>query len=119
MHEFLWRTVGQGKIVALTDHTVEVSAQVSLAVYRGDLNIRFALLDRNDDAITGPCRLQLNSLVDENALYKMEDDGLSVSSVLSGESVHVKFAYGQHNNRTECRVVSPLDLTVYVEPAAT
>lgn len=117
-HRVFWRTVGRGTANAVSDFEMEVDGRVELKVYQGDLQIHIALLDQDEAATAGPCLLRVNSLSDDKASYRTHGDGLTISAVMSGKEVQVRFSRSQPNNMTECKVSAPYDLTVYIEPTA-
>ena len=114
----LWRTVGQGQVKAVSDFGIEIDGRVKLAVYQGDLHIRVALLDQDEAAITGPCSLKLNSAVDDQASYRTNDGGLTISARMNGQEVQIRLSRFKSDNMTECKVSGVLDLTAYIEPTA-
>ena len=70
--KFVWIKVGAGKVAALDDHEVSIAGQISILGYSGDLNIHLTLTDGDAKATEGPCTLQLNTHLDENAKYVLE-----------------------------------------------
>jgi hypothetical protein len=115
-HELFWRTVGHGSLQTVSDFKLEIHGRVELAVYQGDLQIQLALLDQDEAATAGACRLQINALADDQATYRVRGDGLTISTVLGGEAVDLKVVRAGQDNMTECKVSGPLDLTAYIAP---
>ena len=118
LHEIFWRTAGHGQVNGLSDFEIEVGGRVELAIYRGDLRIRVALLDRDEAAVTGPCSLQLNSAVDDEASYRTHNGGMTITARMNGKEVQIRLSRFKGDNMTECKVSGLLDLTAYIEPAA-
>ena len=61
IHERRWRTVGHGTAKIVSDFEIEIHCRVELLVYKGDLQIHGSLLDQDEAAMEGPCRLRVNS----------------------------------------------------------
>ncbi len=118
IHTFRWRTVGSGKIMALSDYELELDGRVELNVYKGDLKIHLALLDQDAAATTGPCKIEANALVDEAATYSTDGEDLTITANLDGQDVKVVVSRSGNKNMTECKVSSPIHLTAYVGPGA-
>lgn len=117
VHQFVWLPVGKGEVRALSDFEVDIAGQVNLVVYKGDLRIYLQLVDRDTDAAAGPCRLQLNSHVDEKASYRAQDGVLTVSAAMEGKAATVSLSRHDHGHMTRCEMTGFLDITAYVEPA--
>jgi hypothetical protein len=118
VHEILWRTVGHGDVKALSDFEIEIDGRIKLTVYQGELRIRAALLDQDEAASTGPCSLQLNSAVDDQASYRTHDAGMTISARMNGQDVKIRLSRFKRDNMTECKVSGVVDLTAYIEPTA-
>jgi len=115
VHTLVWVEVGKGKLKTLSDFEVDIDGQVSVVVYKGDLRIHLLLLDQNKDAVAGPCRLQLNSYLDENASYKVEDECLTVSATIKDKAATVSLKRDNHGKQTKCVMTGYLDITAYLE----
>lgn len=116
IHKVMWLPVGSGTVKALSDYEVDIDGQVDLVVYKGDLRIFLQLLDKDETATAGPCRLQLNSHVDEQASYKVEQDVLTVSAAMKGKAATVSLSRENHGKLTKCQLTGFLDITTYLEP---
>ncbi len=111
----VWIPAGHGRLVALSDFEVNIEGQVDLVMYTGDLRVHLQLLDEDKDAVAGPCRLQLNSHVDENASYQVEQASLNVSAVLSGKVATVGLSRTNPGKMTKVQLTGFLDITTYLE----
>jgi hypothetical protein len=116
IHKVMWLPVGSGTVKALSDYEVDIDGQVDLIVYKGDLRIFLQLLDQDKNATAGPCRLQLNSHVDEQASYKVDQDVLTVSAAMKGKAATVSLSRENHGKLTKCQLTGFLDITTYLEP---
>lgn len=116
IHKVVWVPVGSGTVKALSDYEVDIDGQVDLVVYKGGLRIYLQLLDQDQAASTGPCRLQLNAHVDEKASYKVEHDTLTVSAAIKGKEATVSLSRDNHGKMTKCQMTGFLDITTYLEP---
>jgi hypothetical protein len=113
-----WRTVGHGTVEAVSGFEIEIAGCIKLRRYKGDLQVDVALLDQDEAAMEGPCRLRVNSQSDDNAWYRTHEGGLTISAVFDGTEVQVRLSRSEHDNMTECKVSGPLDLTAYIEMVA-
>lgn len=116
IRKFVWIPVGKGKIVTLSDYEVDIDGQVDLVVYKGNLRIYLQLLDQDPDAVAGPCRLQFNSHVDENASYQIDQQSLKVSAAMKGKAATVGLSRDNNGKMTKCEMTGFLDITTYIEP---
>lgn len=116
IHEFRWRTVGHGTVSALSDFELKIDGRVELAIYKGDLKIHITLADQDATATSGPCSLQVNSLTDDKATYRVDGSDVTIRTVMGGEKVQVKVSRSKKDNRTACKVSGPFSLTAYIEP---
>lgn len=116
IRKFVWIPVGKGKIVTLSDYEVDIDGQVDLVVYKGNLRIHLVLLDQDPDADEGPCRLQFNAHVDENASYQVEQESLLVSAAMKGKAATVSLSRHNDGKMTKCAMTGFLDITTYIEP---
>jgi hypothetical protein len=115
IHKLMWLTVGNGTLLELADHVVDIDGQIDIVVYKGNLHIRIELLDQDADAAAGPCRLQLNAHVDEQASYEVQDDALTVSATIKEKSATVSLSRDDHGKKTKCVMTGFLDITCYLE----
>ena len=115
--KFVWVKVGQGTVSAISDDEVAVDGQISILGYSGDLNIHLNLTNADPDASTGPCVLQLNTLVDENATYKNSSSMLTVYAVLGGEKQNISILKCNNGEQTECKLSGHVNEVVHLDPA--
>ncbi|HSN74351.1 MAG TPA: hypothetical protein VL334_04540 [Anaerolineae bacterium] len=115
IHKLMWLTVGNGKLFELTDYVVDIDGQIDIVVYKGNLHIRIELLDQDAAADAGPCRLQLNAHVDENASYQVKDDFLTVSATIKEKSATVSLSRDNNGEKTKCVLTGFLDITCWLE----
>lgn len=118
IHKLMWLTVGSGKLLELSDFVVDIDGQIDIVVYKGNLHIRIDLLDQDGEANAGPCRLQLNAYVDENASYQVKDGALTVSATIKEKSATVGLSRDDHGKKTRCVMTGFLDITCYLEAKA-
>lgn len=116
IHQFVWLPVGQGEVRQVSDYAIDIAGEVNIVVYKGDLRIYLQLLDQDPTAASGPCRLQLNSHVDENATYRTENGVMTVSAAMAGKEATVSLSRHHEHNMTRCAMTGFLDLTAYVAP---
>lgn len=115
IHKLMWLTVGNGKLLELADYVVDIDGQIDIVIYKGNLHIRIELLDHDADAEAGPCRLQLNAHVDENASYQVKNDTLTVSATIKQKSATVSLSRDDHGKKTKCVMTGFLDITCWLE----
>ncbi len=115
LHKLMWLTVGNGKLLELADYVVDIDGQIDIVVYKGNLHIRIELLDQDAEADAGPCRLQLNAHVDENASYAVKNDALTVSATIKQKSATVGLSRDDHGKKTKCVMTGFLDITCWLE----
>jgi hypothetical protein len=116
IHKLMWLTVGNGKLLELADFVVDIDGQIDIVIYKGNLHICIELLDHDADAEAGPCRLQLNAHVDENATYQVKDGALTVSATIKEKSATVSLSRDNDGTKTKCVMTGFLDITCYLEP---
>ena len=112
----VWITAGRGIVSAISDYVVAVDGKISILGYNGDLNIHLRLTDENASATSGPCVLQLNTLTDENATYKVGHDTLTVYAVLGGEKQNISILRCNKDEQTECKLFGHVNETVHLDP---
>jgi hypothetical protein len=115
IHKLMWLTVGNGKLLELADYVVDIDGQIDIVVYKGNLHIRIDLLDQDSAAVSGPCRLQLNAHVDENASYEVKNGALTVSATIKQKSATVGLSRDDHGKKTKCDLTGFLDITCWLE----
>ena len=116
--KFIWVKVGQGTVTAVSDQEVAIDGQISILGYSGDLNIHLNLTNHDPAASTGPCVLQLNTLVDENATYKNTSETLTVYAVLGGEKQNISILKCNNGEQTECKLFGHVNQVVHLDPAS-
>lgn len=114
IHKLMWLTVGNGQLQELSDYLVDIDGLIDIVVYKGNLRIRLELLDQDAAATAGPCRLQLNAHVDDNASYAVKNDALTVSATMKGKSATVSLSRDD-GKKTKCVMTGFLDITCWLE----
>lgn len=114
--KFVWFKVGEGTVSKLSDFEVAIAGQISLLGFNGRLDIELDLLDQRPAAANGPCRLRLNSHVDENAVYKSNGQDLTVFATLGGKKQNVSILPANNGAQTECRLTGHIDQVVHLDP---
>ncbi len=114
--KFVWVKVGQGTVPALSAHEVSIEGQISILGYTGDLNIRLNLLDEDPAAKSGPCCLQLNTLVDEEAKYEEGKGMLTVYATLGGKEQNISILPCNNGEQTECKLFGHINQVVHLDP---
>ena len=112
----VWLTVGKGSVDTLTDHEVGIGGKINVPGYNGDLHIRLKLTDGNSQATNGPCSLQLNAHVDENARYTATPEMLTVYAVFSGKNQNISVLPCNNGQQTECKLSGYINETVHLDP---
>jgi hypothetical protein len=115
IHKLMWFTVGNGKLLELADYVVDIDGQIDIVVYKGNLHIRIELLDQDPSAASGPCRLQLNAHVDENASYEVKNGSFTVSATIKQKSATVGLSRDDGGQKTKCAMTGFLDITCWLE----
>jgi hypothetical protein len=114
--KFVWVKVGQGTVAALSEYVVDVQGQISILGYSGDLNIKLNLTDEDPTASKGPCVLQLNTLIDENAKYEAAKGTLTVYAVLGGAEQNISILKCNNGEQTECKLFGHINQVVHLDP---
>lgn len=117
IHEIFWKSVGHGDVLALSDYEVDIAGHLSIIVYSGDLNIQLRLLDTDESAVTGPCVLRINSHVDEEAIYQVDEDVLIVKADFDGKNAGIRLSQDHGGKMTRCELSGFLGITAYLEAA--
>jgi len=115
IRKFVWIPVGKGQLLALSAYDVDIDGVVDLVIYKGNLRIRLNLLDQDAEATAGPCRLQLNAHVDENASYQVENGCLAVSATIKEKAATVTLSRDNGGKLTKCVMTGFLDITTYLQ----
>ncbi|MFO7661469.1 MAG: hypothetical protein R6X18_02625 [Chloroflexota bacterium] len=116
IHEFMiWKSVGRGEILTLTDNEVNINGHLSIIVYSGDLNIHLQLSDADETAFAGSCVLQINSHVDEKASYRVEKGVLGVTADFDGKQAGIRLSSDHGGKMTRCDLSGFLGITAYLE----
>lgn len=115
IRKFIWKSVGRGDVLALSDYEVNIAGRLSIIVYSGDLNIHLQLLDMDDIAIQGPCVLRINSHTDEQAKYRVEKGELAVSADFGGKTAGIRLARDYDGKMTRCDLTGFFAVSAYLE----
>lgn len=116
IHEFMiWKSVGRGEVLALSDYEVNIAGNLSVIVYSGDLNIQLRLLDTDENADAGSCVLQINSHVDDKATYKVDKDILAVKADFDGKNAGIRLSRDHGGKMTRCDLEGFFGITAYLE----
>ncbi len=114
--KFIWVKVGQGAVSAVDDDRVGVEGQISVPGYSGDLAIKLQLMDGDPTASSGPCMLQLNSHMDDNARYEAANGALTVFAVLGGKEQNISILPCNNGTQTECKLFGHVNQVVHLDP---
>ncbi len=112
----VWVKVGQGKVKTFSDHEVNIAGKISILGYSGDLNIHLLLSDQDPTAINGPCLLQLNTHIDNQARYEAKNGALTVYAVLGGKNQNISILPSNNGRQTECKLFGHVNETVHLDP---
>jgi hypothetical protein len=113
--KFVWLTVGDGELESLSDYEVTVDGTVDVMVYKGDLRIQVLLLDKDPEADSGPCILNLNSHSDENATYQVNNGAIVISAAFGDKKQQIAISRYNKGSMTECNLSGYLDIGAYLE----
>ena len=116
--KFVWVNVGQGTIKTYSDYEVEIDGKISILGYNGDLNIHLQLTDQSPTVPKGPCVLQLNTYVDENAKYETTKGMLTVYATLGGKEQNISILQCNNGEQTECKLFGHVNQTVHLDPSS-
>lgn len=114
--KIVWIPVGDGVVSAYSEYEIGVDGQINVVIYSGPLNIHLQLTDKNPEAKTGSCILQLNTYTDENATYKANGKVLTVAAVFGGNEQNISISPCNGNTQTECKLFGRVNETVHLEP---
>lgn len=114
--KLVWMTVGKGSVMDFSDQEVNIAGKIKFMGYNGDLNIHLRLLDGDDGALSGPCRLRLNSHVDENASYRANRESLTVFAMLGSRKQNITILPTNNGTQTECKLSGYINETVHLDP---
>ena len=112
----IWLTVGQGAVNAYDPFKVNVAGKIDILGYKGDMLIDLQLTDEDPASKSGPCVLQLNSYVDENATYLANGRDLMVRAVLGGHEQNIQILQANNGAQTECKLSGKVNQTVHLAP---
>jgi hypothetical protein len=115
IHEIIWKSVGRGEVIDLSDFEVNIAGHLSIIIYSGDLNIQLRLLDTDEAATSGPCILQINSHIDEKASYVIEKNILAVTADFDGKKAGIRLSSDHGGKMTRCELVGFHGITAYLE----
>ena len=116
--KFVWVKVGEGEVRKYSEFEVSIAGKISILGYNGDLNIHLQLTDKNSAGTAGPCTLQLNKYVDENARYETGKGMLTVYAVLEGTEQNISILQCNNGEQTECKLFGHVNQTVHLEPTS-
>lgn len=117
LHKALWKSMGHGDILSLSSFEVDLTGSLSVIVYSGDLRIRLQLNDRDETASTGPCVLQINSHIDPDAVYRVEQGLLAVDADFDGRRAGIRLSRARGGKLTRCELTGYVGLTAYLQTA--
>lgn len=66
------------------DFHVHCKGHAQFAFFGGDFDVTITLTDRNPNASSGPCSVTANGSTDTNAAYKVNGNGIDISTSLLG-----------------------------------
>lgn len=115
LHGILWKSVGCGDILVLNTYEVDLVGHLSIIVYSGNLRIRLRLMDQDETAQAGPCILQINSHIDSDASYRVQDNVLIVDADFDGRRAGIRLSRDRDGKMTRCELAGYLALTAYLQ----
>ncbi len=115
LHGILWKSVGYGDILILNTYEVDLIGHLSIIVYSGNLRIRLHLMDQDETAQVGPCILQINSHIDSDASYRVQDNILIVDADFDGRRAGIRLSRDRDGKMTRCELAGYLALTTYLQ----
>jgi len=115
LHGILWKSVGYGDILTLNTYEVDLTGHLSIIVYSGNLRIRLHLMDQDEAAQVGPCTLQINSHIDSDASYRVQDNILIVDADFDGRRAGIRLSRDRDGKMTRCELAGYLALTTYLQ----
>lgn len=114
--KIVWIKVGHGTVNVVSDKEVGIAGEISILGYSGQLKIHLTLADHDPAAKEGSCRLQLNTLNDENARYEVKKDMLTVYATLGGKEQNISILRCNNGEQTECKLFGHINQTVHLDP---
>jgi hypothetical protein len=114
--KMVWIPVGSGEVTQFSDYEVTIAGQISILGYSGNMNIHLRLLDEDRAATTGPCILRLNAHEDPQAVYKVNNNALTVQATLGKYKQAITITPSDGSTQTECKLVGRVNETVHLEP---
>jgi len=114
--KMVWIPVGSGEVTQFNDHEVTIAGQISILGYSGSMNIYLKLLDEDPAATSGPCILRLNAHEDPQAVYKVNNNALTVQATLGKYKQAITIRPSDGGTQTECKLTGRVNETVHLEP---
>jgi len=115
LHGILCESVGYDDILILNTYEVDLIGHLSIIVYSGNLRIRLHLMDQDETAQVGPCILQINSHIDSDASYRVQDNILIVDADFDGRRAGIRLSRDRDGKMTRCELAGYLILTAYLQ----
>ena len=117
LHGILCESVGYDDILILNTYEVDLIGHLSIIVYSGNLRIRLHLMDQDETAQVRPCILQINSHIDSDASYRVQDNILIVDADFDGHRAGIRLSRDRDGKMTRCELAGYLALTAYLQVA--
>lgn len=114
--KMVWVPVGSGEVTQFSDHEVTIAGQISILGYSGKMNIYLKLLDDDPAATSGPCILRLNAHEDAQAVYKVNNNALTVQAILGKYKQAITISSCDGGTQTECKLTGRVNEMVHLEP---
>ena len=115
LHGILCESVGYDDILILNTYEVDLIGHLSIIVYSGNLRIRLHLMDQDETAQVRPCILQINSHIDSDASYRVQDNILIVDADFDGRRAGIRLSRDRDGKMTRCELAGYLILTAYLQ----
>ena len=115
LHGILCESVGYDDILILNTYEVDLIGHLSIIVYSGNLRIRLHLMDQDETAQVRPCILQINSHIDSDASYRVQDNILIVDADFDGHRAGIRLSRDRDGKMTRCELAGYLILTAYLQ----
>ena len=108
LHGILCESVGYDDILILNTYEVDLIGHLSIIVYSGNLRIRLHLMDQDETAQVRPCILQINSHIDSDASYRVQDNILIVDADFDGRRAGIRLSRDRDGKMTRCELAGYL-----------
>ena len=108
LHGILCESVGYDDILILNTYEVDLIGHLSIIVYSGNLRIRLHLMDQDETAQVRPCILQINSHIDSDASYRVQDNILIVDADFDGHRAGIRLSRDRDGKMTRCELAGYL-----------